>query len=122
MNRNLNVDCPKPPHPQNRRQKLPEQVPKDASDEPGAPAAIRAILNSPSYREADQDFEFLQEDESRGLRLQLEYLKVETVLKQHNVAHTIAVFGGTRILEPQAAERQLEQAKQLLRLIYQTQS
>lgn len=111
MNRNLNGDCPTPPHPQNRRQKLPEQAPKDASDDPGAPAAIQAILNSPSYREADRDIEFLQEDESRGLRLQLEYLKVETVLKQHNVAHTIAVFGGTRIHEPQAAERQLEQAK-----------
>jgi uncharacterized protein (TIGR00730 family) len=93
---------------------LPEQTPKDASDDPGAPAAIQAILNSPSFREADRDIDFLQEDESRGLRLQLEYLKVDTVLKRHNVAHTIVVFGGTRILEPRAAGRQLERAKAAL--------
>jgi len=97
--------------PQKRRQKLPEQAPKNASDDPGAPAAIQAILASPSYREADRDLDFLQEDQNRGLRLQLEYLKVDTVLRQQNVAHTIVVFGGTRILEPQAAQRQLEQAK-----------
>jgi hypothetical protein len=114
LNSNLDGDGPTPPHPQRRRQPLPEQAPKDASDDPGAPAAIQAILNSPSYREADRDIDFLQEDESRGLRLQLEYLKVDTVLKQHRVAHTIAVFGGTRILEPRAAERQLEQAKAAL--------
>jgi uncharacterized protein (TIGR00730 family) len=49
-----------------------------------------------------------------ALRLQLEYLKVDTVLRQHNVAHTIVAFGGTRILEPQAAERQLEEARAAL--------
>jgi uncharacterized protein (TIGR00730 family) len=103
-----------PPHPQKRRQKLPEQAPKNASDDPKAAAAIQAILASPSYREADQDLDFLQEDESRGLRLQLEYLKVDTALRQHHVAHTIVVFGGTRILEPQAAQRQLEQAEAAL--------
>ena len=97
--------------PQKRRQPLPEQAPKDASDDPAAPAAIQAILESPSYREADQDIDFLQEDESRGLRLQLEYLKVDTVLRKHNVAHTIVAFGGTRILEPSAAARQLEEAQ-----------
>ena len=114
LNRNLHGDSPTPPHPQKRRQPLPEQAPKDASDDPGGPAAIQAILNSPSYREADRDIDFLQEDESRGLRLELEYLKVDTVLKQHNVAHTIVVFGGTRILEPQAAGRQLKQVKAAL--------
>jgi uncharacterized protein (TIGR00730 family) len=95
-------------------QPLPEQAPKDASDDPAAPAAIQAILDSPSYREADQDIDFLQENESRGLRLQIEYLKVDTVLRQHDVDHTIVVFGGTRILEPRAAERQMEQAQATL--------
>ena len=53
----------------------------------------------------------MQEADSRGVRLQLEYLKVESLLRKYNVRHTIAVFGGTRILEPSAASRQLEQAK-----------
>ena len=102
---------PPPPDPRRRRRPLPEQVPKDASDDPHAPAAIRAIVENPSYREADRDLDFLQEDVSRGVRLQLEYLKTETVLQKHKVAHTVVVFGGTRILEPQAAKRQLAQAR-----------
>ncbi len=114
MTRSLKGDCPTPPHPRERNKKLPEQAPKPAMDDPAAPAAIQAIINSPSYREADQDIEFLQEGYSRGLRLQLEYQKVETILERNGVAHTIVAFGGTRILERQAAERQLEQARKAL--------
>jgi uncharacterized protein (TIGR00730 family) len=114
LTRSLKGDCPTPPHPRERNKKLPEQAPKPAMDDPAAPAAIQAIINSPSYREADQDIEFLQEGYSRGLRLQLEYQKVETILERNGVAHTIVAFGGTRILERQAAERQLEQARKAL--------
>jgi hypothetical protein len=114
LNRNPAGTSPTPPDPQKRRQLLPEQTPKDASDDPGAPAAIQAILQSPSYREADRDIDFLQEDKSRGLRLQLEYLKVDSVLRKHDVSHTIVAFGGTRILEAAAALRQLEQANATL--------
>ena len=81
MTNNPDGNSPTPPHPEQRRQPLPEQAPKDASDDPGASAAINAILESPAYREADRDIDFLQEEESRGLRLQLEYLKVDTVLQ-----------------------------------------
>ena len=108
MTQNSTSNNPPPPH--RRRQPLPEQAPKDASDDPAAPAAIRAILDNPSYREADRDIEFLQEEASRGLRLQVEYLKVDTALRDQGIAHTIVVFGSTRILEPQAARRQLSQA------------
>src|ERR1700748_3519837 len=114
MTRKSHGNSPPPPNPHQRRQPLPEQAPKDSSDDPHAPAAIRAILESPSYREADKDLDFLQEEGSRGLRLELEYLKVDTALPEHNVAHTIVAFGGTRILEPQAAERQLQQDRAAL--------
>jgi uncharacterized protein (TIGR00730 family) len=106
--------CPPPPHPQKRREPLPEQAPKDTADDPKAPAAIQAILDSPSYRQADRDLDFLQEEASRGLRLQLEYQKVDTALREHNVAHTIVAFGGTRILEKPAAERELKKARAAL--------
>ena len=49
------------------------------------------------YVEADRDVAFLQHDETRGIRLQLEYLKAERVLQAHNVRHTILVLGSTRI-------------------------
>jgi len=94
-------------HPRHRRHSLPSDHPKPACDDPAAPAALGKILASPSYREADEDLDFLQEAATRGFRLQLEYLKAETLLKQHDVAHTIVVFGGTRIQEPQAARRLL---------------
>jgi uncharacterized protein (TIGR00730 family) len=69
---------------------------------------LRAILASKSYREADEDIEFLHGDATRGVRLQIDYLKTESLLEQHDVAHTIVVFGSTRIPEPQAARRDIE--------------
>jgi uncharacterized protein (TIGR00730 family) len=101
---------PAPAHPRQRREPLPGHAPKSPIDDPTAAAAVRGILASRAYREADQDIDFLQESETRGLRLQLEYLKAETVLRAHNVGHTVVVFGGTRIHEPQAAARRLQEA------------
>jgi len=40
----------------------------------------RIILRSPAYRLADRDVEFLDHDDARGVRLQLEYLKAELLL------------------------------------------
>jgi uncharacterized protein (TIGR00730 family) len=101
---------PVPAPAQKRREPLPDHAPKPPVDDPAAPAAVRAILASPTYREADEDIDFLQESETRGLRLELEYLKAETVLREHNIGHTVVVFGGTRIEEPQAAARRMEEA------------
>lgn len=96
-----------PPSPEYRRKALPNRKPKPTSDEPQAVEAIRRIIASPSYREADEDLDFLQEADTRGLRLQLEYLKAQTLLQQHGIEKTIVVFGSTRIEERQAAERRL---------------
>lgn len=96
---------PPPAHPQERRRPLPSQTPKPIEDEPAAAEALRAILGSQSYREADQDAGFLQGDATRGVRLELDYLKAETMLRRNEVAHTVVVFGSTRIPEAQAAAR-----------------
>jgi uncharacterized protein (TIGR00730 family) len=101
---------PAPAPPQKRREPLPGHAPKPPIDDPAGPAAVRAILASPTYREADQDLDFLQESETRGLRLELEYLKAETLLREQDIGHTIVVFGGTRIEEPQAAARRQQEA------------
>jgi hypothetical protein len=98
---------PKPAHPHKRREPLPWQEPKSAADDPGAPARVRAIMASASYREADQDVAFLHQPESRGVRLQLDYLKAEITLLRHRIDHTIVVFGSTRLCEPNAAERRV---------------
>jgi|SRR5579883_2753802 len=66
------------------------------------------MMASQSYREADQDVDFLQGDATRAVRLQLDFLKTESLLQAHGVAHTIVVFGGTRIAEPKTACRAVE--------------
>jgi uncharacterized protein (TIGR00730 family) len=77
-----------------------------------AEANFKAIVNSPSYRLAEEDTEFLQRDELRPLRMQLELLKPEIVFDQENVRSTIVVFGGAQVVDRQQAERQLATAKE----------
>jgi uncharacterized protein (TIGR00730 family) len=52
---------------------------------------------SRAYVVADQDVEFLNDDETRGARLQLEYQKAESLLRRHGVRQTVLVMGSTRI-------------------------
>jgi len=93
------------PPAEQRRQPLPERQPKPGSEDPAAPAKTTAIIDSPSYSRADRDPDFLQRTDMRGVRLMLDYLKPQTLLNEHDVAHTIVVFGSTRIPEPAAAAR-----------------
>ncbi len=48
------------------------------------------------------------------MRLQLEYLKPEVLLQEHAIRDTVVVYGGTRILEPDAARRSVEALRQAL--------
>lgn len=106
---------PLPANPLQRHEPLPSQEPKPSSDDPRAPELLKAILDSPSYRQADQDIYFLDREDSRGLRLQLDYLKPEVLLEEHGIANTIVVFGSTRICEPRAALRRVEELESLLK-------
>src|SRR6202521_2444715 len=99
---------PTPANPHKRREPLPSQQPKATEEDPEALHRVQAILNSPSYRRADSDIDFLARDGVRGVRLQLDYLKPELLLEEHEIQHTIVVFGGTRICEPAAACRKVE--------------
>jgi uncharacterized protein (TIGR00730 family) len=99
---------PRPPHPFERRRALPGCALAPESGGPEAAEAVRAIIASPGYRPADEDPDFLRRDDTRGARLQLDYLKPELLLRDHRVARTIVVFGGTRIEEPQAARRAVD--------------
>src|SRR3954463_5053750 len=92
-----------PPPAERRRQPLPERQPKPGSDDPKAPAKTTAIIDNPGYRRADRDPDFLQRADMRGVRLMLDYLKPQTLLNEHEIAHTIVVFGSTRIPEPAVA-------------------
>jgi uncharacterized protein (TIGR00730 family) len=54
---------------------------------------------------AERDPEFMDSDAMRGVRLQIDYLKAEFLLRQYGVEHTIVVFGGKRIREAASARR-----------------
>ncbi len=107
-------DIPQPPDPKRRHEPLPESHPKAGEEDPQAPDRVHILLEAPSYRRADQDVAFLERDEARGLRLQLEYLKPELLLCEQSVSHTIVVFGSTRIKEPAAAQRRIDTLERAL--------
>ena len=99
---------PLPPHPLHRRVPLPWHRPKPSEEDADAPQRIEAIISSPSYRQADQDVSFLNLDETRGVRLQIDYQKPEILLWEHGIKHTIVVFGSTRICEPNSAKSKVD--------------
>jgi uncharacterized protein (TIGR00730 family) len=98
---------PAPPVPEQRRIPLPEGHPKTFEEDPGAPARVQTLLDAPSYRRADKDVDFLERDEAHGLRLHLDYLKPELLLKEQGIRYTVVVFGSTRIAEPATARRRV---------------
>lgn len=75
---------------------------------------LQAILESSSYCLAEQDIEFLAQAELRPVRMQLELLKPELALIEHQILSTIVVFGGTRIVTRREAQRRLREAREKL--------
>lgn len=103
----INSSADDPVKPASARPRFPWQQIKPATDDLQAPARVQAIMQNPSYRQADHDVDFLNQDATRTVRLQIDYLKPELALEEHGVKHTIVVFGSTRIKEPQAAQREV---------------
>lgn len=107
-------DSPAKPAPvdaSRREVDLPWCAPKPGREDIRAPDLVRDITRAPNYRLADADVDFLNRDDMRGTRLQLDYQKAETLLREQGIAHSIVVFGGTRIPEPKAAAEKLAQAQ-----------
>ena len=107
-------EVPEPACPHKRREPLPWRKPKPTGEDREAPAKLETILNSPSYLPAIEDVDFLDGDDARGVRLQLDYLKPERLLIEQGIEHTIVVFGSTRIVEPAAAEKKVEKIREAL--------
>jgi uncharacterized protein (TIGR00730 family) len=102
---------PPQPHPLRRLAPLPGDRPKSDHEDPAASERVRALIESPAYREADSDVEFLNSALARGPRLQLDYLKAETLLQAQGLTDAIVVFGSTRLAEPATARARLDAAR-----------
>jgi len=72
------------------------------------------IADSPSYRLAYEDVEFLNSPKLRAARMELEFLKPDLALEDHDIASTVVVFGSTRIVDPVEAGRLLDEARRKL--------
>jgi len=81
---------------------------------PDSDELVERILRSPSYRRADQDTDFLNRDELRPVRLQLELLKPELIQHEEGIRSTIVVFGSSRLVEPAQARDLLARAEAAL--------
>jgi uncharacterized protein (TIGR00730 family) len=63
---------------------------------------------------AYEDVDFLMRHDLRSVRLELELLKPELILRQHRIRSTIVVFGGTRIIEEKLARRRVQALEERL--------
>jgi uncharacterized protein (TIGR00730 family) len=70
-----------------------------------------AILASPSYKLAELDVDFIGRPEQRPIRMQLELLKAETILRESGIRSAVVVFGGTQIVPREEAEARLKLAR-----------
>jgi uncharacterized protein (TIGR00730 family) len=70
------------------------------------PTDNSAQRNSPAYRVAALDADFMLGDSMRGVRFQLEYAKAEESLRAWGVRSTIVVFGSARMRPDGSAKAQ----------------
>src|SRR3954452_12814893 len=98
-----------PPKPDRPKPTRPVTPPEALADETAANRL--AILESPSYLLAENDIDFLKRKENRPLRMQLELLKAETLLREHQIDATVVVCGGTQIMPHEQAEAVLREAR-----------
>lgn len=62
---------------------------------------------------AYEDIDFLKRDICRPIRLQLELLKPEVLLNEHDIHSTIVIFGSARTPAPEDAKQQFKKAEKL---------
>jgi uncharacterized protein (TIGR00730 family) len=94
---------------------LPWEHPKPKREDPHALELVRKIMQSPTYRLAEEDTDFLKSYETRGNRLELDYLKPELHMARAGIEHTIVVFGSARIRERKSAMADLEAVQKRLK-------
>lgn len=79
--------------------------------DPQASRRTHDLLQSAAYRRADRDIDFLDDNDVRGVRLQLDYLKTELNLRRQGIEQTIVVFGSARIPDPVIAKERVDELR-----------
>ena len=82
--------------------------------EDSSPLVDSPQSSSPAYRLAYNDRDFLLRDELRPIRLGLELTKPELTLQEHQIEHTVVIFGSARIPDPDTAATAVVAARRQL--------
>ncbi len=99
-----------------KERKLPWEEPKPKSEDPKALSLVKKIMESPTYRLAEEDPDFMGSYEARGIRLEVDYLKAELAMSKFGIEHTIVVFGSARIRERKTAMSKLKEIQKKVEL------
>ena len=99
-----------PKNPDLAARNFPTAEEEAAVAEPNEPTSLYAGPDS-SYRLAFVDEKFLLREDLRPVRMQLELLKPELILREENVVATIVIFGSARLLPETLAQELLVQAE-----------
>jgi uncharacterized protein (TIGR00730 family) len=73
----------------------------------------RTVMTDDAFQLAFDDPAFLQKDENRGIRLQLELLKPDLAQTEAGIHHTVVVFGSARFVSLETAQSSLAQALEM---------
>ena len=76
---------------------------------------IKKLMESPTYRLATDDPDFLEHDDLRAMRLQLEYLKPEWIMRNQGIGSTVIVFGSARLLSAGQLEEKFAELEEKLK-------
>lgn len=94
-------------------QKLPNRIFPRAKEDAASARRVTPTrqTESPAYRLAFQDTDFLLREDLRPVRFQLELLKPELLLDEQRIASTFVFYGSARIPEPAKADALVDAAK-----------
>ncbi len=76
---------------------------------------LNLIINSDSYKLANEDIGFLSRDEMRGVRMLLEITKPDLILEANKILSTIIIFGGASITEESSTKKRVKNIKELIK-------
>ncbi|MDR0390985.1 MAG: TIGR00730 family Rossman fold protein [Planctomycetaceae bacterium] len=72
-------------------------------------SGVQVLLDSPSYKIAYLDADFINDDTARSIRLQLELAKPEAFMQRLGIRSTVIVFGSARIVSREKAQTRLSE-------------
>ena len=96
----------------------PSKIPKKVFPSAGEDVSSSRLVvdglqsQSPAYKLAYCDEDFLLRDELRPVRLQLELLKPDLIQEENNIHSTVVIFGSARIPDAETAKQKLAVAKE----------